>query len=94
MIGDPGHMHKARWADRAMVIGRCRLVVRQTARPVMRTTEESRPALKGFETNLDVRSSTPSISTEESRPALKGFETQVYCKLVSNQLTQRNPAPL
>ncbi len=51
MIGDPGHMHKERWADRALVAALYRVVVRQTAQPVMRTTEESRPAMKGFETN-------------------------------------------
>jgi hypothetical protein len=68
MIGDPGHMHKERWADRAMVIERCRLVVRQTARPVMRTPEESRPALKGFETSATLMNPTMAIRQRNPAP--------------------------
>ena len=38
-------------------------------------SEESRPAMKGFETLAMASQSIMRALTEESRPAMKGFET-------------------
>ena len=56
--------------------------------------EESRPAMKGFETPLDVLGVEVVLATEESRPAMKGFETCRDKRNTPASQLQRNPAPL